>query len=127
MSDSPTTIDPTTLKKAVTRAAEVLDLTQALPRILGIDANAWAASERALAPDSEEWRAAVRFAGLFRSLLTLVGSAAKAREWLDQPHRTLGESPRVLLQSPGGLERVVRYLDAVQKFEVKLPPRSAQQ
>jgi hypothetical protein len=42
--------------------------------------------------------------------------------------RTAGGATDVqaaLLQSPAGLERVVRYLDAVLKFEVKLPPRSA--
>jgi uncharacterized protein (DUF2384 family) len=114
------------LKKAVLRAADVLGLTQQLPSILGIDAKAWASNEHALAPDTDEWRAAVRFTSLFRSLVTLVGSVSNAREWLDQSHRTLGDSPRSLLENATGLERVVRYLDAVQKFEVKLPPRGAQ-
>lgn len=126
MSDSRTTTDPATLKKAVLRAADVLDLTQQLPSILGIDAASSLANEHALVPDTSEWSAAVRFVSLFRSLVTLVGSVSAAREWLDQSHRTLGASPRALLDSPAGLERVVRYLDAVQKFEVKLPPRSEQ-
>lgn len=126
VNDSNTTIDPATLKKAVLRAAEVLDLTQQLPSILGIDAESWQTNERSLTPGTEQWTGAVRLASLFRSLLTLVGSVPSAREWLDQHHRTLGGSPRVLLQNPAGLERVVRYLDAVQKFEVKLPPRSEQ-
>lgn len=126
MTDSRTTTDPATLKKAVVRAAEVLDLTQQLPSILGIDTDSWLANERALSPNTDEWSAAVRLVGLFRSLLTLVGSVSNAREWLDQPHRTLGEAPRALLNNPAGLARVVRYLDAVQKFEVKLPPRSEQ-
>jgi hypothetical protein len=124
VNDSNTTTDPATLKKAALRAAEVLGLSQQLPSILGIDTESWQAHERALTPGTEQWNAAVRFVSLFRSLLTLVGSVSSAREWLDQRHRTLGESPRVLLQNPAGLERVVRYLDAVQKFEVKLPPRS---
>jgi len=125
VSDSTTTTDPATLKKAVVRAGDVLGLAQQLPNILGIDANIWEAKEHALAPDTDEWRRAVRFTSLFRSLLTLLGSVSGAREWLDQSHRTLGDSPRALLQNPAGLERIVRYLDAVQKFEVKLPPRSA--
>ena len=123
------TTDPTTLKKAILRAAQVLNLTQELPHILGIDATAWAqlsAGERTLVPGTDEWNGAVKFASLFRSLLTLVGTAPTAQAWLDQSHRTLGASPRSLMQSPEGLERVVRYLDAVQKYEVKLPPRSEQ-
>lgn len=126
MSDSLTTIDPATLKKAVLRAAEVLGLTDQLPSILGIDAKSSQATALELAPGTDAWSAAVRFASLFRALLTLVGTVPKAREWLDQSHRTLGESPRALLQNPAGLDRVVRYLEAVQKFEVKLPPRSEQ-
>lgn len=126
MKSSQTTTDPATLKKAVLRAAEVLDLSQQLPEILGIDAQTWLSTERTIAPDTAEWCSAVRFTSLFRSLLTLVGSVSNARAWLDQHHRTLGESPRALLTTPEGLERVVRYLDAVQKFEVKLPPRSSE-
>ena len=119
--------DPATLKKAILRAAQVLNLTQELPSVLGTDANAWtqlSANERALVPGTDEWTGAVKFAGLFRALLSLVGTLPNALAWLDQPHRTLGASPRSLLSNPEGLERVVRYLDAVQKYEVKLPPRS---
>ena len=129
MNDLHATTDPTTLKKAIVRAADVLGLTEQLPQVLGVDASSWAqllANERALAPGTDEWNGAVRFASLFRSLLTLVGTVPNAREWLDQHHRTLGASPRALLRSPEGLERVVRYLEAVQKFEIKLPPRSEQ-
>lgn len=129
MNPSPTNTDPATLKKAILRAAQVLGLTQELPHVLGIDAHAWtqlSADQRALVPETDEWNGAVRFAGLFRSLLSLVGTVPNACEWLDQHHRTLGASPRSLLGNPAGLERVVRYLDAVQKYEVKLPPRSGQ-
>ena len=118
--------DPATLKKAILRAAEVLGLIHELPHVLGVDAHSWSqlvANERALAPGTDEWNAAVRFASLFRSLLTLVGTAPNAQEWLDQSHRTLGASPRSLLKDPEGLERVIRYLDAVHKYEIKLPPR----
>ena len=124
MNDSRTSTDPTTLTKAVLRAADVLGLTQELPNLLGGDAESSLANKGALTPGTNEWDAAVKLTSLFRSLLTLVGTVPKAREWLDQSHRTLGASPRQLLQSPAGLARVVRYLDAVLKFEVKLPPRS---
>jgi uncharacterized protein (DUF2384 family) len=127
MDISHSTTDPAMLMKAVLRAAQVLGLSEQLPSLLGIDAYAWvqlSSNERALMPGTDEWHRAARFAGLFRALLTLVGAVPNAIEWLDQPHRTLGASPRSLLVNPEGLERVVRYLDAVQKYEVKLPPRS---
>jgi uncharacterized protein (DUF2384 family) len=121
--------DPATLRKAILRAAQVLDLTSELPQVLGIESSAWEAlnaDARGLVPGTTEWNAAARFAGLFRLLLSLVGTVPNAQQWLDQPHRTLGATPRSLLVSMEGLERVVRYLEAVQKFEVKLPPRSSQ-
>ena len=127
MTISQATTDPSTLKKAILRAADVLGLTQQLPQVLGVDEHSWAqltANERSLMPNTDEWANAVRFAGLFRSLLTLVGTVPNATDWLNQPHRTLGASPRSLLLSPAGLERVVRYLDSVQKYEIRLPPRS---
>ena len=127
MTTSQATTNPATLKKAILRAADVLGLTQQLPQILGVDEHSWAklsADERALVPGTDEWASAVRFASLFRALLTLVGTVPNARDWIDQPHRTLGASPRSLLLNPEGLERVVHYLDSVQKYEIRLPPRS---
>lgn len=119
--------DPATLTKAVWRAADLLGLTQDLPEILDVDANALArvrSGAEGLQPDSPAWANAVRFTSLFRSLLTLVGNPENARAWLDTPHRTLGSPPRELLRSAAGRERVFGYLDNVQKYEFKLPPRS---
>lgn len=122
---TPTT-DPTTLTKAVVRAAERLGLTNDVPQILGIETAAWNAIVRGdgtLDASRPEWLAATNFASLFRSLLTLVGTLENARAWLSTPHQTLGTEPTTLLRTPEGRERVFRYLDAVQKFEMKLPPR----
>jgi hypothetical protein len=121
------TTDPRTLTKAVLRAAEHLGLSQALPEILGLDAHVaerMASGNYLLDPNSDEWAAATRFTGLFRSLLTLLGNREDARAWLASQHQTLGDAPSQLLRTPEGRDKVFGYLDAVQKFEVKLPPRS---
>jgi uncharacterized protein (DUF2384 family) len=118
--------NPAVLTKAVLRAAEHLELSAALPAILGMDTQAWsqiAAGERWLDPAGAEWQNAVRFTGLFRSLLSVVGTVDKARAWLVTAHETLGATPASLLQTPEGRNRVYRYLDSVQKYEIKLPPR----
>jgi uncharacterized protein (DUF2384 family) len=118
--------DPGTLTKAIFRAAEHLGLSTVLPDILGINRETvtrMARGECTLDPSRPEWEAATRFASLFRSLVTLLGNAEEARTWLNTPHATLGAAPSELLRSPHGRARVVGYLDAVQKFEIKLPPR----
>ena len=122
-----TSTDPATLTKAVLLAAERLGLTNALPQILGIDAlhlARMARGEAALARDGAEWAVALKFAGLYRSLLSLLDSPANARTWLTAPHQTLGGSPADLLRTAAGRDHVFKYLDAVQKYEMKLPPRS---
>jgi hypothetical protein len=46
---------------------------------------------------------------------------------LSTPHQTLGAAPAEMLRTPEGRAHVLRYLDAVQKFEMKLPPRGTLQ
>ena len=119
--------DAQILVKAVVTAAERLGVLDALPEILGAPAQAIAAMQtgtHSLDPSGAEWRAATRFASLFRSLISLLGDVERARAWLNESHQTLGGSPAQLLRMRGGLDRVVRYLDAVQKYEIRLPPRS---
>lgn len=120
--------NPAMLTKAVLRAGELFGLAHALPDIIGLTSAEWskiANGERLLDPSAPEWQAATRFAGTFRALLTLAGSTDSARTWLATPHQTLGDAPAALLRTPEGQERVYRYLDAVQKYEIKLPPRGA--
>jgi len=119
--------DAATLTKAVVTAAERLGMLDALPEILGVSMQTVAgmkAGTGSLDPGGRAWQAATRFASLFRSLITLLGDVERARTWLNESHQTLGDSPAQLLRAPGGLDRVVSYLDAVQKYEIKLPPRS---
>jgi uncharacterized protein (DUF2384 family) len=122
--------DSATLTKAVLRAAERLGLTETLHEIIEVDAasvNQMRKGEATLDPSRGEWEAATRFAGLFRSLLTLVDTTENARTWLSTPHQTLGAAPAEMLRTPEGRAHVLRYLDAVQKFEMKLPPRGTLQ
>jgi hypothetical protein len=119
--------DPATLTKALLRAAEHLGLTQHLAEILDVGQEVIASimsGQYTLDPTRDEWIAATRFTGLFRSLLVLTGSAEAARRWLASEHQTLGAAPCELLLSPDGRDKVFKYLDHVQKHEMKLPPRS---
>jgi uncharacterized protein (DUF2384 family) len=125
-----TQTDNATLTKAVLRAAERLGLTDSLHEIIGIDAASverMRKGEIALDPSRAEWESATRFTGLFRSLLTLVDTIENARNWLSTPHQTLGAVPAEMLRTPNGRDHVLRYLDAVQKYEMKLPPRGTLQ
>jgi uncharacterized protein (DUF2384 family) len=118
--------DSATLTKAVLRAAERLGLIDTLHEILGIEAaslDRMRRGEAVLDASRSEWGEATRFAGLFRSLLTLVETTENARAWLSTPHQTLGAAPAEMLRTADGRAHVLRYLDAVQKFEMKLPPR----
>jgi hypothetical protein len=115
---------PATLTKALLRAAAELGLTADLPLLLGLSADEVAnlqAGSGVLDPQRDEWARALKIVGLFRSLVSLLGAPTRARAWLGSPNQTLGASPLALLRTPEA-ERVYRYLDAVQKHELRLPP-----
>jgi hypothetical protein len=117
---------PATLTKAVLRASERLGLTDVLPGILGMshrDVAGMHDGHRLLDASQQEWAAASELLSLYRSLLTALDSVDEAMHWLRTPHHSLGATPMELLLSAEGRGRVLRYLDAVQKFEIKLPQR----
>lgn len=119
-------ISPATLTKAVLRASERLGLVDALPAILGLSAPEIADmhnEQRLLDPSRQEWTAASELVSLYRSLLTALSSVDEVSTWLRTPHHSLGAAPMELLSSADGRGRVLRYLDAVQKYEIKLPQR----
>jgi transcriptional regulator with XRE-family HTH domain len=106
-----------TLAKASTRAAELLELTQAeLAAVLGLSpatVSRMAAGAYLLEPRSKAWELAALFVRLYRALDALVGSnEAQARAWLNGPNLALGGAPRELIARAEGLVRVVHYLDA---------------
>lgn len=116
--------DPATLTKAVLRAADRLGLSEMLPDLLGIDAEAageLANGARTLDPSRPEWIAGSKFLSIFRALVTLAGGTESACSWLVSSNQVLGAAPADLLRNAGGRDRVLRYLEAVQKYEIKLP------
>ena len=106
-----------TLGKAVSRAGELLGLSQqSLATILGVSRPTVTRLVRgryALSRHrAHEWEMATLFVRLFRSLDALVGHGETARAWLNGPNTDLGARPFELVLSAEGLVRVLHYLDA---------------
>jgi Protein of unknown function (DUF2384) len=119
------TTSPALLTKALLRAAEELGLSADLASLLQAsseDVAGLQSGARVLEPQRQEWASALRIVGLFRTLVSLVGTTERARAWLGGPNQALGANPVELLRTPDA-ERVYRYLDAVTKNELRLPPR----
>lgn len=105
------------LSKAVVRAAERLDLTQAqLARTLGLSpatASRLCAGSWQLAPDSKPWELAALLVRVCRSLDAITGGKVDAmRAWLHSGNAALGGEPVRRLPSCEGLIDVLHYLDA---------------
>lgn len=104
------------LTKAVIRAAQALELSQAkVARTLGVSdptASRMFGEKYLLDPARKEWELAALFVRLFRSLDSIVASDEKARAWLDSENKALGDRPVNLLGTAEGLIRVLHYLDA---------------
>ncbi|KAA2284758.1 antitoxin Xre-like helix-turn-helix domain-containing protein [Arenimonas fontis] len=104
------------LAKAVTRAADQLELPRAsLARILGLSPATVTRLYRGdyrLEPDSKAGELALLLVRLFRSLHSIVGSGDAARAWLAGENLGLNGRPRELILSAQGLVHVLDYLDA---------------
>jgi uncharacterized protein (DUF2384 family) len=108
---------PTTVSKAVVRAAGLLGLNQStLADVLGISpatASRLKSGAYALQPTRKrEWEFALLFVRLYRALDAIVGAGEAAQAWLRGPNTALGGRPVDLIRSAEGLVRVVHYLDA---------------
>lgn len=114
---------PATLAKALFRSAEQLGINAELPAIMQMpaaDLRSLQSGESALDPATEAWGRALKIVSLFRTLVSLLGTAERARAWLDSPNDAFGARPVDLLHTSDA-ERVYRYLDAVTKHELRLP------
>jgi transcriptional regulator with XRE-family HTH domain len=104
------------LSKAVARAAERLGISRAqLARSLGVSASSVTRLYQGsyqLDPERKEWDLALLLVRAFRSLDSLVGDEATARQWLRSENTALNGSPIDLIAQAEGLVRVVQYLDA---------------
>jgi len=106
-----------TVSKAVTRAAERLELNQAtLADILGVSdstASRLVSGAYVLQPSRKrEWEFALLFLRLFRSLDAMLGHERQAQVWLQDNNRALAGRPVDLIKSAEGMIRVLQYVDA---------------
>lgn len=118
------TISPALLTKALLRAAEQLDLSAELPPLLRVPPEETAQLQsgvRLLDPEKQEWASALKIVGLFRTMIDLLGTSERAKAWLGSPNESLGARPIDLLRTPDA-DLVYRYLSAVQKHELRMPP-----
>lgn len=104
------------LSKAVTRAAERLDISRSLlSQVLGLStptiSRLYSGNYR-LEQSRKEWEFALLFVRAFRSLDSIVGDESTARQWLNSENRALNGRPIELIRHTEGLVRVVQYLDA---------------
>ncbi|MFA7281330.1 MAG: antitoxin Xre/MbcA/ParS toxin-binding domain-containing protein [Sterolibacterium sp.] len=111
-----TTEPAAVLSKAVTRAADRLDISRTLlAKILGVSASSVTrlyAGEYRLDQKRKEWEFGLLFVRVFRSLDSIVGEESTARKWLSSNNLGLNGRPIDLIGNTEGLVRVVNYLDA---------------
>jgi uncharacterized protein (DUF2384 family) len=104
------------LSKAVTRAAERLNVSRSqLAKVLGVSPSTVTrlyAGDYQLEQHRKEWEFALLFVRMFRSLDSIVGEESTARKWLNSDNRGLNGRPLDLINNTEGLVRVVHYLDA---------------
>lgn len=120
----PSTLSPALLTKALLRAVEQLELSAELPPLLQASPEEVAqlqSGARLLDPQREEWGAALKVVGLFRTIVEMLGTAERARAWLGTANDTLGGRPVDLLASADA-EIVYRYISSVRKHELRMPP-----
>lgn len=118
------TMSPALLTKALLRAAEQLNLSADLAQLIQTAPEETAqlqSGSRLLDPAKPEWASALKIVGMFRTLIELLSTPERAKSWLGTPNDTLGASPLDLLRSPEA-ELVHRYLSAVRKHELRMPP-----
>ncbi|BEV07319.1 MULTISPECIES: antitoxin Xre-like helix-turn-helix domain-containing protein [unclassified Methylophilus] len=103
------------LTKAVSRAAERLQISKALlASILGLSPATITrlySGEYVLDQKRKEWDFALLFVRAFRSLDSIVNNDETARVWLNNQNLALNARPIDLIKQTEGLVRVVQYLD----------------
>jgi hypothetical protein len=74
-------------------------------------AEALLAGERMISPDTEVGARAVMLVRLHRALGDVYGSIEQVRKWLVQSDPALGARPLELLRTPGGVDRLMAYME----------------
>ena len=105
---------PEVLTKAVLRAAEKLDISQAmLAKVLGVGPltiSSLYSGDYRLDECRKEWKFALLFVQVFNSLDSIVGSEMTACAWLKSENKGLNGRPIDLIGQIDGLARVADYL-----------------
>jgi hypothetical protein len=111
-----TTEPATVLSKAVTRAADRLDISRTLlAKVIGVSPPTISrlySGDYQLNQNRKEWEFGLLFIRVFRSLDSVVGDESTARKWLSSNNLGLNGRPIDLISHTEGLVRVVNYLDA---------------
>lgn len=105
------------LSKAVVRAAQFLDISNAtLAKVLGLSeasASRLAHEKFTLQSGSKPFELAQLFVRLFRGLTAITGGDdAASRSWLVSRNMALRDRPIDLIQSIEGLTRTLNYVDS---------------
>ena len=104
------------LSKAVTRAADRLDISRTLlAKVIGVSPPTISrlySGDYQLNQNRKEWEFGLLFIRVFRSLDSVVGDESTARKWLSSNNLGLNGRPIDLISHTEGLVRVVNYLDA---------------
>lgn len=69
------------------------------------------AGERMISPDTDVGARAVTLVRLHRALGDVYGSIEQVRKWLVQQEPALGARPVELLRTPGGVDRLMAYME----------------
>jgi len=97
------------------RASRTLALDgQLLQFILATDAGVideLLGNRSTLDPESPSGMRALRLVRLHRALGDVFGAAERVQQFLDSEHSELGDSPRALLGTPDGVERVLALVE----------------
>ena len=105
------------LSKAVTRAAERLDVSKSLlAEMLGVSQPTITRlynGKYLLDANRKEWNSALLLVRFFGSLNSIAGDEDTARKWLSSENLSLNDRPIELIRNTKGLVRVVQYLDAI--------------
>lgn len=106
------------LSKAMLNASEHLGLSHTeLARLLGISDTTMsqlAAFECLLTPDSAEGQRALMLIQTFRALDALVGGETAARiTWMNSYNESIGDIPKLAVQTLSGLELTLAYLNSM--------------
>jgi hypothetical protein len=109
--------DSKALTQAVVQITQLLGLYQAeLARVLGVqcsDVGAFAAADKELQADTDEWRRARQFATLYERLYRhFAGDSVAIYHWLRAGNLQLGGVPLLLMVDEGRLDDVVDWFDS---------------